>query len=304
MLSEQPRVSVVIPCFNRWPHIQRAIDSVLAQSYESTECIVVDDASTDGSHASLASHYQGNSRVRLLSLNRNQGQSAARNHGARQASGELLCFLDSDDILLEDSIASRVSIFQEDPRFHGISFGSKRIADHPNLQLQLEGVKQRGETLGLNDYLADKNWLHTNTFMLPTRLFLEAGGFNERLRNQEDIELFIRLLVEHEARFCATPCCLIQSIDNQRARHDFPRIIEQGSRYTEAILGNAALMKRVSKHTAKRLAEDDVKVLLNALYKSRHGQEFRKQLRKAVRKGHCSLEPRLIKRYLLSYFLR
>ncbi|MEA2659682.1 MAG: hypothetical protein QOF64_2278, partial [Candidatus Binatota bacterium] len=86
-----PRVSVVIPTYNRWPMLGEAIESVLGQTYPGFELIVVDDGSTDDTVAQLGKY---RSRLRLFSQAR-KGVSAARNVGAGEARGSLLAFLDS-----------------------------------------------------------------------------------------------------------------------------------------------------------------------------------------------------------------
>jgi glycosyltransferase involved in cell wall biosynthesis len=293
-------VTVVIPCYNRWPHIQKAITSVLEQSHRQTHCLVVDDASTDGSFTALERHYGHHPRVTLLRLPENRGQSAARNFGAQHVETELICFLDSDDLLFRDAVASRVGVYHEAPEFRGIAFGQKLIEDHergfPDDNWQRHG------RLTLNDYLRCKDLLHTNTFMIPTRLFLKSGGFDEALRNQEDIELFLRLLAQYEARYSGEKCCRIEAVDNQRARHDLKRIIEQGNRFSSALLSNPTVMEQADSRLIKALLEHDLRVTLSALYKSGQFDQYRRLLQKARKDGLIKMDGRLIKRYWLSLF--
>ena len=96
-------VSVIIFCYNRWPKIREAVDSVLMQG--NALPIVVDDASTDGSAEKLREAY--GDKIQLLVQDVNQEKSAARNKGIHAADSEFICFLDSDDVLLEDSVKNR-----------------------------------------------------------------------------------------------------------------------------------------------------------------------------------------------------
>lgn len=92
---QRPLFSVVIPCFNSARYIQRAIDSILMQSIQSFEILIVDDASTDDS-VEVISEYT-DSRIRLFQNDRNFGQSYARNRAIRESQGEWIAVLDADD---------------------------------------------------------------------------------------------------------------------------------------------------------------------------------------------------------------
>jgi glycosyltransferase involved in cell wall biosynthesis len=110
-LSEQPLVSIVTPSFNQGRFIKRTIDSVLAQTYPNIDYLVVDGGSTDETLATLRS-YGG--RVRWLS-EADAGQTAAINKGLRQATGEIVGYLNSDDVLLPDAIARVVEHLRSHP---------------------------------------------------------------------------------------------------------------------------------------------------------------------------------------------
>jgi len=90
-----PRISVIIPSYNRANTIGRAIQSALSQSYQDFEIIVIDDGSTDHTEEVIRSFQD--SRIRYIRHNRNRGGSAARNTGIHAARGEYIAFLDSDD---------------------------------------------------------------------------------------------------------------------------------------------------------------------------------------------------------------
>ena len=124
--SSLPLVSVIIPTHNRYPLVCRAIESVLMQSYENIQCLVIDDASTDETVSQLRRKYQ--SKIVLLQNETNKEKSYSGNKGVYSSSGEFVCFLDSDDTLTIDSIKSRVECFTNDPLFDGVSFGLRRRA--------------------------------------------------------------------------------------------------------------------------------------------------------------------------------
>lgn len=93
-----PRVSIIVPVYNAERYLHECIDSILAQTFSDFELILVDDGSPDRCPLICDSYAVQDSRVRVIHQ-KNQGQSAARNHGVQQAAGEWICFVDSDDLL-------------------------------------------------------------------------------------------------------------------------------------------------------------------------------------------------------------
>ncbi|WP_167110420.1 glycosyltransferase family 2 protein [Billgrantia bachuensis] len=299
MHAHQPEVAIIIPCFNRWPHVQEAIDSVLAQTWEKTCCIVVDDASTDDSYARLKEHYRAEPRVAIHRQESNQGQSAARNRGVSLSQADYIGFLDSDDLLVDTAVASRMQLAMEQPNFTGIIFGDK-ISDVTEESL-LPAEKEYSSPLTLDEYIDNMGWLHTNSFLMKKSAFNELKGFNEALRKKEDVEFFLRALAVQEARYAGGQCCMVREVDTQRARHDHARIIEQGERFIGAIRANETLTQSLTSNQLKQLVEADIKSVLQSLYRMKQNQRFRSTMRDAVSEGRIHLNARMIKRYLLSF---
>ena len=101
-------VSVIIPIYNVAPYIKRCLDSIVAQTFQDFECILVDDCGTDNSVEIAQQYidsYRGQIQFKLIHHEKNQGQSAARNTGIKVATGEWLFFLDSDDAIIPDCLA-------------------------------------------------------------------------------------------------------------------------------------------------------------------------------------------------------
>lgn len=112
-MGEVKKVSIIIPVYNTGNKLCRCLDSVLAQSYQNFECIVVDDGCTDDS-ASIIEKYAGkDTRIKAIHKN-NGGVSSARNSALRIAGGEWLVFVDSDDSLMPDHIASLMDAATDD----------------------------------------------------------------------------------------------------------------------------------------------------------------------------------------------
>ena len=108
------KVSVIIPIYNVEKYLGRALDSLLAQSYQDWEAILVDDGSTDGS-ATIARQYQDKDNRFILTSQQNQGQAVARNMGIEVADGDYITMLDADDRLSADALEKAVNILDQDP---------------------------------------------------------------------------------------------------------------------------------------------------------------------------------------------
>ena len=119
-MGAKPIVSVVIPTFNRAHLIMRALQSVLTQTFTAWETIVVDDGSTDDTETVVLS--LGDSRIRYCRQPENRGPAAARNRGMREAKGEFIAFLDSDDEWFPDKLELQVARFRELPETVGLIY--------------------------------------------------------------------------------------------------------------------------------------------------------------------------------------
>ncbi|MFO7654015.1 MAG: glycosyltransferase family A protein [Candidatus Krumholzibacteriia bacterium] len=110
-----PRVTVLVPAFNRDEYLPATLESVLRQTFTDWECLVVDDGSTDGTPAIAAAFAARDRRFRYERLPHNRGVSAARNRGVELARGEYVAFLDSDDLFAPDKLAWQVAALDAEP---------------------------------------------------------------------------------------------------------------------------------------------------------------------------------------------
>lgn len=113
-------VSVVIPAFNRGWSIEKTVQSVIAQTYQHWEIIIVDDASTDETLGKLVSLSKRDQRIRYLKHDVNCGAQAARNTGVKAANGDFIAFLDSDDEWYPDKLEKQISAFESLPESIGV----------------------------------------------------------------------------------------------------------------------------------------------------------------------------------------
>jgi glycosyltransferase involved in cell wall biosynthesis len=174
-----PLVSAIIPVFNGERYVGDAIESVLAQHYEPVEIIVVDDGSTDGT-ARVLDRY-GTAIRRLLQPN--AGPAAARNRGIEAASGDLVAFLDADDIWPATKLARQVARLRRDPTLDVVLGRIKYVA--------LEGTRLPNMPYedAIEHTLAS---VHVGSGLYRMRAFDRVGGFDERLTLTEDHDWFLR----------------------------------------------------------------------------------------------------------------
>ena len=183
-------VSVIIPCYNQAHFLGEAIESVLAQTYENFEIVVIDDGSTD-STPDVAGKY---AQVRYMKQT-NQGLVAARNAGLQASRGSYLVFLDADDRLLPVALDTGLQCIQKHPDCAFVSGGYRRI-DENGVAIE-EPTPSRIEK---DHYLAllRGNYVGMHGTVLYQRKFLTAsGGFCNSLPACEDYELYLRLARIH-----------------------------------------------------------------------------------------------------------
>jgi len=109
----KPLVSIITPCYNGEKYVAQTIESVLNQTYENFEMIIVDDISTDKSVEIIKEYINKDSRIKLIELTEKQGASGARNTALREAKGKYIAFLDSDDLWEKDKLEKQIKFMQE-----------------------------------------------------------------------------------------------------------------------------------------------------------------------------------------------
>lgn len=187
-MINRPRVSIVMPAFNRVDYVAEALRSLQAEPGIDAEIIVVDDGSTDGCDAVVAAISAADSRVQLIRQNHG-GVSAARNTGLRAATGEYLTFLDSDDISAPGRILRQV----------------RKLAARPDI-IAVVGQRIYFSEMGADFQPREGSlWEQKLDICLASAVFRRGtferfGGFDEALTYGEDIDFYFRLF-EADSRF-------------------------------------------------------------------------------------------------------
>ncbi|HVF27158.1 MAG TPA: glycosyltransferase [Pyrinomonadaceae bacterium] len=188
-MSEQPFVSVIVPAFNTGEYLGRCLDALSESRYENFEVLVVDDASTDGSVEACRRRMD----VIVLRLERQSGPSAARNHAARRARGDILLFVDSDVVVRSDTIARVAADFHQNPDVAAV-FGS--YDDAPGAENFLSQYKNLYHHFVHQRSSAEASTFWAGCGAIRREAFEALGGFDQtryRKPSIEDIELGYRM---------------------------------------------------------------------------------------------------------------
>jgi glycosyltransferase involved in cell wall biosynthesis len=192
-----PLVSVIIPAYNAAAYIADTIQSVLDQTCQDFEIIVIDDGSTDATRAAVAPFGQ---RIRLQCQS-NGGVARARNAGAALAAGSWIAFLDADDLWMPDKLARQLAAADAPMVFTDrLNIGARGHLP----ELQSEVTPMHGGDLFVA-LMRHGNFITNTSVMMRRQLFEQLGGFYTGLNGTEDWDLWIRVAERHHIGFVNEP---------------------------------------------------------------------------------------------------
>ena len=198
-MNNEIKVSVIIPTYNRCSTILKSVESVLGQSYENLECIIVDDGSDDGTEDMI----RGIKDERIIYIKNNVrlGAAKSRNIGCKYATGSVIGFNDSDDIWKKHKLSIQLEVL-----FQNVNYGMvyspyfylkgsilKRI---PSYEISVKLLSGK-----MFDFLLEGNVIGTPTMLIKKSCFMEFGGFDEDLKALEDYDLVLRISKKYEIGF-------------------------------------------------------------------------------------------------------
>lgn len=179
--ADKIKVSLIMPVFNREKTLARSIDSVIRQNHRNWELIVVDDGSSDASRE-IVEHYHDDPRIRLIPLSENQGVSSARNRGLDEVTGDLVAFVDSDNVIR--------------PSFCSVFVGAS--IEHPKAQAFYAQFcrKSDGMVIGRSfdyDLLVNSNFIDLGVICHRAGAEKDFGGFDTSLRRLVDWDYILNV---------------------------------------------------------------------------------------------------------------
>ncbi len=191
MNKKPPLVSVICLCYNHEAYVQEAIHSVLDQSYENIELIVVNDASTDNSSEVLAKLQKEHPSICVINNTENRGNCSSFNIGFRQSKGEFIIDLAADDLLETNRISKGINEFQTKDKDWGVHYGRVLLIDQSGKEI---GQEQMAHTPKSGDVYREliQYYMVNPVSMMTRREVLERmNGYDETLE-YEDFDFWIR----------------------------------------------------------------------------------------------------------------
>ncbi len=204
MLTKKVKISVVMPIYNVESFVKQAVDSVLAQSMTQLELIIVNDCSPDNSLA-ICQKYT-DPRIRIINHELNRGLAAARNTGIRHARGDIIAFLDSDDLWHTDKLSQHLQHLQNNPEI-GMSFSRSEFIEPTGIRTGYHQMPKLSQ-ITARDILC-RNPVGNGSAPVIRRSVLEQISyedsfhgqaetcyFDASLRQSEDVECWLRIALQ------------------------------------------------------------------------------------------------------------
>jgi len=203
-----PLISVIIPLYNKAPYIARALDSVLAQTVQDFEVIVVNDGSTDGSERIVQGYHDP--RIHLINQE-NQGVSAARNRGVNEAQADLVAFLDADDEWLPQFLETIFRLREKYPEAGLYGTGYRTMNENGSIYDCVYNEKKGSQIIP--NYFAAKNKLSymiisTSGMAIPKVIFKSVGGFPGGYQQNEDRAIRGKIALNNHVAYAPNVCAM------------------------------------------------------------------------------------------------
>lgn len=243
--SGQPLVSVVIATYNMGQYIGQAIESVLNQSWDNLEVIVVDDGSTDCTQE-IMQNYKENGKV-IYIKNENQGQPKAKNCGIKNARGEFIAFCDADDLWEPNKLEIQMPLFSR-PEIGVVYSEVSNI--NPDNERFIRTNNEKRYTGKVTEKMLLENFVPFGTSVIRRACVEKNGMFDEQFRMGIDWDLWLRYSLDWEFAFTNERTYIYriwdgQMSNNYRGRYKHAHLIlekfisQHGARVTKAVLNRA-----------------------------------------------------------------
>lgn len=192
------KVSVIIPTYNAPEYLVRAVDSVLNQTYQDYEIIIVDDGSDQRTKEMLSPYMEQFPSICYIYQD-NKGPAAARNRGIAASSGEYIAFLDHDDIWLPNKLEVQMKLFRDQPNVGLVYCRFKYLYEDSGI---IEADRRECCSGKVLERFLRENYIPTTSLVIVrSECFSKCGGLDESLRIVDDYEFYIRIARHYEVAY-------------------------------------------------------------------------------------------------------
>jgi glycosyltransferase involved in cell wall biosynthesis len=239
----KPAVSVIIPAYNRPAFLREALESVAAQTFRDLEVIVIDDGSTED----LAPVVQAHAKFARLIRQEHGGPAVARNNGLRNATADIIAFLDSDDLWLPHKLERFMTAMQRQPQ--------TRIFYGPMIAMEEHGGLVDGRTKprhagDITQPLFKSCFVDIPTVVCRKEVLTAAGGFDESLSVCEDYDLWLRVSLTDKFGFIEEPLAKRRLHAQRLSKADMPQNLTVKARMLERFWNKAEAQKKIDSQMA------------------------------------------------------
>jgi glycosyltransferase involved in cell wall biosynthesis len=207
---ETPLVTVICICYNQKKYVVEALHSVLIQTHQNIELIVVDDASTDGSKKVIRDFIEENLSLHFIDLPNNVGNCRAFNIALQQANGEYIIDLAADDVLLPNRIEVGIQTFMNTHLETGVQFSDAELTNENSEHLSYHSGRFPHKTIPQGDIykdLIERYFICSPTMMFKKSVIVALKGYDESL-SYEDFDFWIRSARKYA--YCYVPKALVK----------------------------------------------------------------------------------------------
>lgn len=198
-----PEVSVIIPVYNHYQFIGEAIHSVLIQTYQDFEIIIINDASTDNTSIEISKF--NDPRIKVFNLEKNSGISFSMNYGIKHAIGKYIAHLNADDIFFPDKLKKQVDFLKKNPNFVAVFTNVEVItesgdlfSDESHFYHNIFNQPNRNKYEWLNYFFYKGNCLCHPSVIIHRKILEECGLYDLRFHCMQDIETWVRVVKKYD----------------------------------------------------------------------------------------------------------
>ncbi|WP_339916368.1 glycosyltransferase family 2 protein [Yeosuana marina] len=258
-------VSIIIPVYNRVQLIGETLNSILNQTHNNWECIVVDDGSTDDTIRVVKQYNQKDSRIKLYNRPEKyiKGANACRNYGFEKSNGDYINWFDSDDIMMSNFIEKKVTILEKEPLDFVVSH-SVNFNEH-NQESEIFDKENKGKEINAENFISNViNWITMD--VMVTRQSVGDLRFNEKLQSGQEYNFYSRYLLNKPKGKFIFECLSKRRIHNTSIQQELQK--DQIKQKKELLFNEIVLLNDIKGKVSRSLIKRSLKRLIRFNYQT------------------------------------